>query len=228
MKRLILLGVALLLSGSVQAQQRTRSPHGELKLECRACHRPDGWSVIRMSRDFDHARFGFALVGAHASSACRACHQSLDFKGAREDCTGCHTDVHRGELGADCARCHTPRAFQDREVMLRAHQTTRFALEGSHRALDCSNCHSPAGQGGLQFVARSTACVSCHAPEYAAARQPDHVAGGFPRDCANCHAATIWGRARFNHDMSGFPLVGAHRAVGCMECHTGGRYPGTR
>ncbi len=233
MRRVILVGLALTLAGSLPAQQvqpaqqRTRSPHGELKVECRACHQSGGWTQIRISREFDHGKFGFPLVGAHSSAACRACHQSLDFKGARKDCAGCHTDVHRGELGVDCARCHTPRAFQDREAMLRAHQTTRFALEGSHRAVDCSNCHSPAGQGRLQFVARSTACVSCHEPQYVAAKQPDHVAGGFPRDCANCHASTIWGRARFNHDATSFPLAGAHRAVGCQECHTGGRYRGT-
>jgi hypothetical protein len=194
---------------------------------CRACHRPESWTQIRISREFDHGKFGFALKGAHASAACRACHQSLDFKGARSDCTACHTDVHRGELGADCTRCHTPRAFQDREAMIRSHQTTRFPLEGSHLALDCGDCHTAAGQGRLQFVARSTACMSCHAQQFASAKEPDHVGGGFPRDCANCHASTIWSRARFNHEMTRFPLLGAHRAVGCMECHVTGRYQGT-
>lgn len=112
--------------------------------------------------------------------------------------------------------------------MVRSHQTSRFPLEGSHRALDCSDCHAPAGQGQLQFVARSTSCVSCHAQQFASASEPDHVAGGFPRDCAACHAATIWNRARFNHELTSFPLLGAHRAVACMDCHIGGRYQGTQ
>jgi hypothetical protein len=224
----MLVGLSLLCAGSLQAQQRTRSPHGDLKLECRACHRPESWTQMRISREFDHGKFGFPLAGAHASSACRACHQSLDFRGASRDCASCHTDVHRGELGADCVRCHTTRAFQDREAMVRSHQTSRFPLEGSHRALDCSDCHAPAGQGRLQFVARSTACVSCHSQQFASAKEPDHVAGGFPRDCAACHAATIWDRARFNHELTSFPLLGAHRAVACMDCHAGGRYQGTQ
>jgi nitrate/TMAO reductase-like tetraheme cytochrome c subunit len=225
---LILVGLSLLSAGPLLAQQRTRSPHGDLKVECRTCHRPESWTQIRISREFNHGKFGFPLAGAHASSACRACHESLDFKGASRDCASCHTDVHRGELGADCARCHTPRAFQDREAMVRSHQTSRFPLEGAHRALDCSECHAPAGQGRLQFVARSTSCVSCHAQQFASAKDPDHVAGGFPHDCGACHAATIWHRARFNHELTSFPLVGAHRAVECMDCHTGGRYRGTQ
>jgi hypothetical protein len=209
------------------AQERTRSPHGELALECSACHQPRGWTPVRISRAFDHARSGFPLSGAHAATRCRACHQSLDFKGTPATCAGCHEDVHLGELGADCARCHSPRSFLDRSAMWRAHQTTRFPLEGSHLAADCRACHTPAAQGRLQFVNQPAGCAACHLDAYQAARNPDHAAGGFPQDCAQCHAATLWNRARFNHQTVGFPLTGAHRALACVQCHVNNRYAGT-
>jgi hypothetical protein len=226
MRRLVLLGLAVLLPASLGAQERTRSPHGDLKLECTACHRSDGWKEIRISRSFDHGKFGFPLTGAHGSATCRACHANLDFTGVKSDCASCHKDVHRGELGPDCARCHTSRDFQDRDAMLRMHQLTRFRLDGAHRAVDCSNCHTPAGQGQLQFVARSADCASCHEADFVAAKNPDHVASGIPRDCVNCHPTTTWSRGKFNHDATAFPLTGAHRAVACLQCHTNGGYQG--
>ena len=227
MKRLIPLFLALGLTVPLAAQERTRSPHGELKLECTACHRSEGWTQVTISRSFDHSKFGFPLAGAHTSTACRACHQSLDFKGTATSCASCHKDQHRGELGADCAKCHTTRSFLDRAAMARAHQLTRFPLEGAHQSVECTSCHTPTGQGGLQFVGRPTDCVSCHKPNYLAAKTPDHVQGGFPEDCAQCHSSASWSRGRFNHDGTSFPLSGAHRAVGCMQCHVGGRYKGT-
>jgi hypothetical protein len=227
MRRLVLLGLTLLCGSPLQAQERTRSPHGGLRLECKACHGSEAWTPARITKAFNHAKFGFRLQGAHETAACRACHESLDFKGAKSDCAACHTDVHRGELGAECARCHTPRGFQDRGLMLKAHQTTRFPLEGSHITVDCSSCHTPAGQGALQFVARATECVSCHERDFVAAKSPDHVASGIPRECVNCHAPTDWGSGKFNHDATRFPLTGAHRSTDCVRCHANNQYAGT-
>jgi DnaJ-class molecular chaperone len=68
--------------------------------------------------------------------------------------------------------------------------------------------------------------VACHLPQYQAAKNPDHAAGGFSQDCAPCHTATAWATARFNHDASGFPLTGAHRAATCTQCHGDGVYTG--
>jgi hypothetical protein len=221
-----LIGFLTLTARPAASQERSRSPHGPLNVECTACHRSDGWTPVRISRQFDHARLGFPLAGAHATAACRACHQTLDFKGTPSTCTACHQDIHRGELGADCAKCHTPRSFLDRAAMTRAHQLTRFPLEGAHLTADCSACHTPAAQGGQQFVSRQTTCFGCHQGDYAGARDPDHTAGGFPHECAQCHAPTLWSRARFNHDASGFPLSGAHRAVACAQCHVNNRFAG--
>ena len=105
MKRLILL-LALLLAGPLAAQQRTTSPHGDLKLDCTVCHQSNSWTSIQVSKQFDHGRYGFPLTGAHGATTCRACHVSLDFKQAPASCASCHTDNHHGEFGANCARCH--------------------------------------------------------------------------------------------------------------------------
>src|SRR5712691_4730886 len=140
MRSLILLGLALLVVAPLQAQQRTRSPHGDLKMECNSCHIPSGWTPVRVAKTFDHSKLGFPLAGAHGTTTCRACHQALDFKGVKTDCVSCHADRHRGELGANCARCHTARSFLDRVVMTKAHRLTRFPLEGGHLGVDCFSC----------------------------------------------------------------------------------------
>lgn len=210
---------AALLCSTAAAQQTTRNPHGKLEEECTLCHSSEGWVPAHVSAAFDHSRRGMALVGAHAQAACRSCHVSLDFRGVASTCTSCHKDIHRGELGNDCSRCHTSRSFLDRSIMVRAHQQTRFPLGGSHLTVDCEACHQPAPQGQLAFVNLPTQCVDCHRTQYLATRNPDHVTGAFPTDCNQCHAPTIWTSARFNHDASGFPLTGAHRAISCAECH---------
>jgi hypothetical protein len=220
--------VRLVAPPAAAAQDATPSPHGALQEACTDCHGASGWKPARVSASFDHtsASKGFALAGAHARTTCRACHVSLDFRGASRDCVGCHSDVHRGELGSDCARCHTPRSFLDRAAMVRAHQASRFALTGAHVTADCESCHVPSAQGRLTFVNRPTDCVQCHADAYRAAKEPDHVAGGFPQDCNQCHATSTWPRARFNHAATRFPLTGAHRSTPCLQCHGDGIYRG--
>ncbi len=213
------LGLTVLVCAAAAAQQQMGNPHGKLQEECALCHSPEGWVPARVSSKFDHAKRGMSLSGAHGQAACRSCHASLDFAGTPSACASCHRDVHRGELGADCARCHTPRSFLDRAIMVRAHQMTRFPLGGAHLTVDCEACHTPTPQGRLAFVNLPEQCVDCHAPQYQAAKNPDHVAAAFPQDCNQCHAPTIWTAARFNHAASGFSLTGAHRAIPCAQCH---------
>ena len=211
--------VALLAWSAARAQQPIKNPHGKLQEECAVCHSAETWLPAHVGPQFDHAKKGFALVGAHAQAACRSCHASLDFHGVASSCTSCHQDIHRGELGSDCARCHTPRNFLDRSLMIGVHRTTRFPLSGTHLAVDCEACHTPAPEGRLAFVNVSTQCVDCHLSQYQTAKNPDHVAAAFSQSCDQCHAVTIWTAARFNHDPTGFPLTGTHRTLTCQQCH---------
>ena len=49
---------------------------------------------------------------------------------------------------------------------------------------------------------------------------PNHVAAGFPQDCAACHTTTQWTGATFNHTTkTTFPLTGAHVSLTCNLCH---------
>jgi RecJ-like exonuclease len=227
MRRLLQLALVVVLPAApLRAQDATRSPHGSLAEACADCHAADRWSPARIGR-FDHARAGFALTGAHARTACRDCHATLDFRNTPSTCSACHTDVHRSELGADCVQCHTTRSFLDRATMTRAHQLTRFPLTGTHLAVDCESCHPPAAQGSLRFVNRPSECVQCHGEAYRLAKEPDHLAGGFPTACDQCHSTASWPGARFNHAATRFPLTGAHRAVTCQECHGDGVRAGT-
>ncbi len=227
MRRVPALVTLLLLAAlPLRAQEATGNPHGDLTEPCTSCHAADAWRPARISRAFDHGKFGFSLAGAHAQTGCRSCHAQLDFRRAPRACAACHSDVHRGELGAECAQCHTARSFLDRSAMVRAHQLTRFPLTGTHLAADCETCHPPAAQGRLTFVNRSVDCVQCHDDVYRTAKSPDHLGGGFPTDCNQCHSTATWPGARFNHSASGFPLTGAHRALRCQECHADGVYAG--
>jgi predicted CXXCH cytochrome family protein len=226
MRSVNLLGLSLLVVAPLQAQQRTRSPHGDLKLECMTCHISSGWTPIRVAKTFDHAKVGgFALAGAHGTTTCRACHQSLDFKGVKSDCVSCHVDKHRGELGATCARCHTARSFVDRDLMTKAHQVTRFPLRGGHLGVECSSCHKPGAQGSLQFVGTQLECVSCHRADFNTA--PNHVAGNFPTTCAGCHNQVAWNRvaglAAGNHPTTPLALTGVHANSQCTDCHLAGQ-----
>ncbi len=225
----ILALVAIVCAAPAPARATTpvTSPHGSLKAECSLCHGAKGWAPAEISKEFDHAAYGFGLEGAHRSAACTACHRSLEFAQAETACASCHLDPHRGELGVACEQCHTPRSFLDRAAMTRRHQETRFPLMGAHLAADCRHCHEPQQAGGLQFVALPSLCQSCHLSEYQAAKSPDHAGGGFSLQCESCHRPFRWDTASFDHAASGFPLTGAHRTTACTSCHVGGVYAGT-
>ncbi len=202
------------------------SPHGKFREPCSECHSANAWTPARVSRKFDHSKYGFALTGAHATAGCLDCHATLEFTQKRTRCVSCHEDPHRGELGTECARCHGARSFVDRGPMLRMHQLTRFPLTGSHASLDCESCHTPAEQGRMQFVGSEPNCRTCHLAQYQAVQVPNHVAGGFSTSCDECHATTTWGSAHFDHARTAFPLTGAHVGAACTSCHGDGVYKG--
>ena len=96
--------------------------------------------------------------------------------------------------------------------MIRAHVATRFPLRGTHRAIDCEDCHSAAGPGSLQYVKTPVDCVACHLDSYLSTIDPDHQAEGFPQTCESCHSTQAWLPAGFNHALL------APGAV-CASCH---------
>ena len=206
----------------VLAQTNVKSPHGDYKEDCSLCHKADGWKPAKISKKFDHAKFGVPLDGAHASVKCTQCHTSLDFAMAPTTCIDCHADVHNAELGSDCSRCHGTRSFIDRNDQIRMHRLTRFPLAGAHQTLDCEMCHKRAAPGSLSWVNTASDCASCHMADYNATVNPNHAAAGYSRDCVGCHNEQAWGRVDFDHNQTAFPLTGMHATIGCESCHVGG------
>jgi hypothetical protein len=200
---------------------------GELGTECGRCHTPRTF-VDRAAMRRVHQVTRFPLSGAHAAAECEACHApaaqgALRFVARPPECEGCHRDAigaatqpdHRAAgFVRECERCHVPVAWNRARF---DHATTRFPLDGAHRAATCEGCH-----GDRVYRGKATACVGCHQADYDATTNPAHRAAGFPTDCASCHRTTGWPGAAFDHDARLFPInSGPHRGKwsGCATCH---------
>ena len=210
----------LIVAGTALAQD---SPHGVIKFECSACHGTDSWQM-RRDASFKHESVGFPLEGQHKMLKCQLCHEDLRFTPQRSDCLSCHTDQHKSELGTDCARCHTTRSWLVTD-MVQKHQQTRFPLLGRHSTVLCQACHVNAAEH--QYVGVPTTCIGCHRSEFQTTTAPNHSAAGFSTDCVMCHAVTAstWGNG-FDHNLTRFPLTGAHQAQPCASCHSNNVFQG--
>ncbi len=49
------------------------------------------YAANAVGKDFDHARTGFQLSGAHRNERCESCHIQGIFKGTPTQCANCHT-----------------------------------------------------------------------------------------------------------------------------------------
>lgn len=177
---------------------------GSLGPACGSCHSPAGWTPAR----FDHARTGFALVGAHARAECEDCHTKGRYQDAKPACASCHKkdDVHAGKYGAGCADCHGSR---DWKVSRFDHGRTGFALTGGHADLTCGACHAPSP---AKSKPPATACAGCHAKD-------DVHKGRNGPDCGQCHTSADWKKTSFDHAKTRFPLRGGHAKAACVACH---------
>lgn len=181
--------------------------------ECLDCH--DG--VDRFGARFNHNIPEFRLTGGHQEAECVLCHvdaRSLaDFETAPQECYACHRtdDPHELRFGTACGACHTT---DDWEQATFDHELSVFKLEGEHARVDCEACH----QNNV-FQGTPTDCFSCH-------RGDDEHNGRFGTDCAACHTPFDWEEAAFDHNLSNFPLDGAHVDVACESCHTNGQFAG--
>ncbi len=212
--RTALLILAVIVLRAVSMAQE--SPHGPLKIACEACHSTDSWKMARKPA-FDHASTGFALMGQHRAVACKACHADLKFSAASSSCNSCHADIHKSELGDNCLRCHSNQSWKISD-MVQKHQQTRFTLLGKHATVACEACHASASN--FQYKGVSATCIGCHRQDYQMTSNPAHSDAGFSTACATCHLVTalVWDQS-FDHNLTAFPLTGAHRASPCSNCH---------
>lgn len=200
--------------------------------KCESCHTVAGWKPTTFSVA-DHARTGFPLVFPHAQVKCAACHMPAGkatlYKIKFARCADCHKDEHEGQFAGEpwrnrCEECHGGATFKATSFTLAKHQRSSYPLTGSHEAIACNECHKP--QPGSKLVSyhfNRLSCTTCHEDVHRnefAERMAALNAQGKPLGCEACHSTKQWeDMAKFNHDRTRFPLVGAHRAVGCIDCH---------
>lgn len=206
-----------------------KDPHkAQFGLDCNRCHSVAGWKVITPGA-FDHDKTKYPLRGLHKPLACEKCHKNSDFKQdlAFDRCTACHRDAHNGELAkrqdqGACEACHTVDGFTPARYGAREHDTARFPLRDSHRAVACVACHKPVtvtATAGAKPVARlhfeDLACAACHRDPHAG----QFAAKGAATDCARCHGTATWRLPKFDHSKTKFALDGAHAKTACAGCH---------
>ncbi len=180
---------------------------------CLDCH--DG--VDRYS-NFNHGRVKFSLTGKHVDVVCSKCHLNArtvaDLKNTPQACASCHLaeDEHDGRFGTDCGACHSPEGWKPAKF---DHNLAAFKLEGEHAEASCEDCHVDG-----QYKNTPSDCYSCH-------KQDDEHNGEFGTQCENCHTPSDWDDATFDHNLSAFPLEGAHVNVRCEDCHKDRVFKGT-
>lgn len=147
----------------------------------------------------EHESTGFPLQGKHLKLTCESCHG--DKAEPQPACQTCHRSPHGPRLAKKCEDCHTT-GLEFNRVKFRHPAKDLWPF---HKTDSCRSCHA-----SLEFAKASRGCTTCHA---------DFHKGAVGLDCYACHRQPAWIVTRFNHNDSGFPLMGAHRALECGDCH---------
>ncbi len=203
---------------------------GQDCFKCHSEHHGRKFEMVRFDVEhFDHDLTGYPLTGAHRQLNCAECHQpdfiqsrelrqrSGTYLGLNTACTTCHTDFHQGTLSNNCTKCHTTDAFVPASAF--SHDKTDFPLVGAHQTVDCVSCHKVTTRNGSSFQEFAdvpfTNCSSCH---------EDVHQGRFGTNCKECHVEESFhvfrGMGDFNHNKTGFPLLGKHQTISCADCHS--------
>jgi len=214
---------------------------GSMPGRCETCHNTSVWRDVDRSRvesSFDHEATSFSLVGRHAAAPCASCHLSespaaltgvhITFQeGTRRDafpkpqvgnCQACHTDQHQGAFagvqdGGDCVECHGQESWLPAAYDVARHnREAGFVIEGAHVVVACERCHIPTGNVPT-FALSAETCLDCH---QATAPHGDQFV---ERTCTSCHNSETFRVPDFDHNLTRFPLDGAHRNGTCDACH---------
>ena len=175
---------------------------------CSKCHSAESWKKI----SYDHnQKTKFILEGRHAQAKCDACHlkNMFDKKKTGTACIDCHKadDVHKNKNGSKCDSCH--KSLNWKEINFEHDRDTKYKLAGRHEGLKCVACHTD-NSGKMKI---DIFCYSCH-------KQDDSHMGQQGAKCELCHNEFGWNEnVKFDHDLTGFPLIGLHAVTLCGECH---------
>ena len=207
-----------------------RTPYGQDKHDCEACHGPSSQHV-HSSPARGEKRESPAVVfsGPNASPVekrneiCLTCHQNglrMNWQGSQHQnndiaCTNCHTlHVTKDPVLAKPTqpeKCFTCHPEQRAESFMPSHHPMR---EGK---VSCADCHNPHGGPGpkaqKEFTTNET-CYNCHAER----RGPflwEHEP--VREDCSTCHAP---------HGSTQNRLLKERSPFLCMNCHNTGTHNG--
>ena len=107
------------------------------------------------------------------------------------------------------------------------HETTSIPTEGAHSKLGCEACHVDEEYDDIPMQ-----CQGCHDGGIALGKPTGHMSTS--ENCDACHNTISFripqGSTRateFDHELTGFPLQGAHRALVCSDCHRNQVFRGT-
>ncbi len=218
------------------------TPHTQaISSDCSECHASGESSWLEATLTVSqHASTRFPLTAPHNRQKCAECHDPREKryaerhrKIAAKDCQSCHTDPHRGQFkDTSCSTCHE-KSFLPSTFTAVRHDVIGFALEGDHAATRCSACHvrrksrSKPDVVWRRFRGTPKSCRSCHKTPHG----PEFNDLISKSDCTACHSGTAhWDVPSFDHQATRFELTGAHKKVGCAECHPkrSGATPGKR
>ena len=187
---------------------------------CAVCHNTTTW----LNSTFNHAAV-FPLTGAHATTACAACHTNNNFTTVPKDCYSCHKADYNGTTNPNHATGRLPHrlpGLPQHHHWTGAnfdHNKTVFPLTGAHVTVACATCHV-----NNNYKTLPTDCYGCHTKDYNGPPIRITCSRGFPTACVVCHSTTSWTNATFDHNKTTFPLTGAHISVPCATCHVNNNY----
>jgi len=91
---------------------------------------------------------------------------SQRFNSLDKSCEQCHFDIHYGQFKnykvIDCLKCH---GFENWKADKFDHNSTRFKLDGGHKAIACFKCHKVITEGSYTFINyhfNEILCATCH------------------------------------------------------------------
>lgn len=201
-------------------------PHnGQLPGQCNQCHSESSFSNFSGRGRFNHNTTEFSLNGAHRSIDCFSCHDRSskplnvfqdNLAMEENNCIACHEDQHEGKYGTNCAKCHQETSFLAlKDMDFFDHSITDYPLTGQHMEVNCTECHVDRFSTPIDF----SRCSNCH-DDY---HRGDFAENGVSPDCVECHSLQQgFGYSLFTleqHQLSNFPLEGAHTATPCFSCH---------
>ena len=203
------------------AKYELKFKHKELK--CKTCHTP----MVSQNADLkaNHRKVGMfqgPLAVRYEWS-----------KTSLKKCIGCHDNPHE-EKGIQakhtdkgCLFCHEPQEWK-MDVKGFDHKKVGYDLKGVHLKTDCLKCHEQEvpkvkKPDQLIWTGLKTECRECHESPHAIAQTDTWR----EKPCGLCHthksfADESLAKKSFNHDLTQFPLLGAHKKSTCKSCHRPG------